>query len=180
MRPTGMHGSTRGLKKVKMSESMPHPLATTPYSFSTFACSFESPIDPSLTMFIHLLTSNDAWARFRRKGKLPKPDITEANAIAVWQAILERRRTMYPNSLAVGAGSYCLGCADKWQGDLQLVTHLKNGRQRNAVIVRIGEQRVLAAVARALSLANSAKRFNGPHDIDDRDKKRRKWKQTRD
>lgn len=127
-----------------------------------FACSFLAPLDPSLTSFIHILISEDEWRRFQRKGKLPKPALNDKRVTAVWAEVLQQRLGRYETTLRVGcafAAGVKISVIDFLQDDLRLLASQISERHRNALVVRIGEKRILTAARQALlSVAAGRKR----------------------
>lgn len=90
-----------------------------------------------LLAFAQLLTDDGVWARARDKGRMPKP-VGGAQALRVLHAALGARLAVYPTTLA----------EDTARATAELSTNA-----RHALIVRMGEKRVLEAHrARAAAL----------------------------
>ncbi|KAF8967820.1 hypothetical protein BDZ97DRAFT_1801404, partial [Flammula alnicola] len=86
-------------------------------------------IPPALLAFTRLLRSDDEWDRAKSKGKLPKPK-ADADTLWIVQEALKRRLAAYPTTL---------------EEDTELAKSIDalSLNQRHALVVRMGEKRVL-------------------------------------
>ncbi|KAH9485074.1 Ribosomal lysine N-methyltransferase 4 [Psilocybe cubensis] len=122
-----------------------HPLADTDASQSSTADPKQrlvQTLTPSLLAFIRLLSLPAAdFARAQQKDKMPKPG-ADARALRVARAVLVRRAGMY-----VGGGvledKAALGALDAVPVS---VGDVGKRRRRHAIMVRLGEKRVLEAL----------------------------------
>ena len=96
-----------------------------------------------LCAFAQLLTDDSAWERARDKGRMPKAVAGEA-ALRVLHAALGARLAVYPTTLAEDTARDMVGMSMN---------------ARHALVVRMGEKRVLEAHrARVAALLGGGKR----------------------
>ncbi|KAL5528774.1 RMS1 [Sanghuangporus sanghuang] len=133
---------------------------------------FELPDD--MVSFLKLLLSLEDWERARTKDKAPKPKLDQDAKLRILPyvlSVIERRMARYPTSL------------DHDETLLALSSTLSNN-MRNALIVRLGEKRILAGCAskyraileevKSTSLQSKGRSESGKAPIDQKKRKRGK------
>jgi len=95
-----------------------------------------------------LLSPDDEWEKARDKGKPPKPKI-DGRVLTLILSVLRRRLEEYPTSL---------------EFDAALLSESLPLNKRHAVIVRLGEKRILRGTIEKLQAMEQALRANGDQD----------------
>jgi len=103
----------------------------------------------SLISLVRLLLSPDGeWGKAKDKGKPPKPKI-DGQVLSLILSVLGRRLEEYPTSL---------------EFDAVLLSENLPLNKRHAVIVRLGEKRILRGTVEKLQIMEQALRANGDQD----------------
>jgi len=110
-----------------------------------FVLDLESPVPDVLISFSKLLLiSEDDWEKGKSKGKPPKPKLDDDRTVSVILDALRKRLRDYPTS---------------FETDEELLRTLENDNEsslilnkKNAIVVRLGEKRILNAAIAKLNL----------------------------
>lgn len=114
---------------------------------------FDLEIPPSIISVIRLLLLPDEeWEKIKEKAKPPKPKM-DAVALTVLHEVLQRRLKEYPTSI---------------QDDEQLLMTAPSLNLRHAIIVRLGEKKILDGIltktAAALAMESNTKKRKTTHE----------------
>ncbi|KAI0256356.1 hypothetical protein BJV78DRAFT_1171281 [Lactifluus subvellereus] len=105
-----------------------------------FVVDYSNELPEEMTSFVRLLMmSAPEWEKTKRKSKLPKPKVDDA-VLSVAVDVVRRRLAEYPT--AIGDDEALLGGEREKPMSLNL---------RNAVVVRLGEKRILHSLLRGLT-----------------------------
>lgn len=121
---------------------------------STFVVFTDCELPEELVSLTRLLLQSDAeWQKTQAKSKLPKPTV-DADVLAIAVEVLQNRLAEYPTTIEVSKyGDHTrVACSNMnlTQEDETLLTDTTLGtNKRNAVVVRLGEKRVLAGTLAA-------------------------------
>lgn len=114
---------------------------------------FDLEIPPSIISVIRLLLLPDEeWEKIKEKAKPPKPKM-DAVVLTVLHEVLQRRLKEYPTSI---------------QDDEQLLMTAPSLNLRHAIIVRLGEKKILDGIltktAAALAMESNTKKRKTTHE----------------
>jgi len=106
----------------------------------TFVAVFSDELPEEMTSFVHLLMMSEPdWAKTKHKSKLPKPKVNNA-VLSVLADVVRRRLAEYPSTMEDDEA--LLGTEKETPIPLNL---------KNAVVVRLGEKRILRNLLRAVT-----------------------------
>ena len=112
-----------------------------------------------MTSFVRLLMmSAPEWAKTKQKSKLPKPKVDEV-VLSVLGDVVRRRLSDYPTTIQAGfpylASFFSSSLRAAFQDDEALLGSAKEQpiplNLKNAVVVRLGEKRILHGLLRAVT-----------------------------
>lgn len=120
---------------------------------------FSNDLPEEMTSFVRLLMmSAPEWAKTKLKSKLPKPKVDDV-LLSVVGDVVRRRLSDYPTTLEAGF-SYAISLFNSnlraaFQDDEALLGSEKEKpiplNLKNAVVVRLGEKRILHGLLRAVT-----------------------------
>jgi SET domain-containing protein 6 len=130
---------------------------------SVFVLDFSNQLPEDMSSFVRLLVmSAPEWEKTKRKSKLPKPKVDDA-VLSVAADVVRRRLSDYPTTIEAGFSVELSSfpqfffpiCACTFQDDEALLESEKETpiplNLKNAVVVRLGEKRILHRLLRAVT-----------------------------
>nr|XP_031862168.1 uncharacterized protein CI109_002582 [Kwoniella shandongensis]KAA5529240.1 hypothetical protein CI109_002582 [Kwoniella shandongensis] len=140
-----------------------------------FPLALSRELDTSIIAFIRLLSNDDEWLRAKRKGKLPTTEIDELVASIIAGVItdrLEKYDQTVQDDLAIVKQTWpTVRPAD--QHEATASTPTDQLRRCYAAVVRLGEKRILKAVARNISETPIVKKRKADEDTEQGKKRSR-------
>ncbi len=151
---------------------------------SVFILRTDCELPEELVSFLRLLLqSEDEWKKTAKKSKLPKPKV-DKDVLDIAIDVLEARLKAYPTSIKVcQSNSAALSLLTSLQDDEKLLSpgsvEQLSLNKKNAVIVRLGEKRILQGTLTQLrsqvaALSASSRKRSRDDDKGGRGKKARK------
>ncbi|KAK8844649.1 hypothetical protein IAR55_006496 [Kwoniella newhampshirensis] len=127
-----------------------------------FALALSRELDTSLIAFVRLLSYDHEWLRAEKKGKLPSTEVDNF-VLTVIDAVIRDRLARYDHDVEVDLALVKEAWPIVHPGDVIEAENFPVGatsiaanrlRQCYAAVVRLGEKRILKAIAHSISIGN--------------------------